>query len=127
MTRVIPGVVMVALLLMPGAPARADISGGDLLVSDLFRWPDWREILANFDCDETLVFYLWNAPETPIVIPPAILVDPPPIDIVVPPPILPPPVIPPPTTPVPEPSTWAMLAIGLAALGWLKTRKRMAP
>jgi hypothetical protein len=42
-----------------------------------------------------------------------------------PPPLLPQPPIhlpPPPTTPIPEPSSWALLAAGLAALAWLQRR-----
>jgi hypothetical protein len=71
------GAVIALSVLTPIAPARADISAGDLMSTDLFRWqgqdgaPTWREILAKFDGTEELAFYLWNVPSPPppVVIP----------------------------------------------------------
>ena len=71
------GAVIALSVLTPIAPARADISSGDLMYTDLFKWqgqdgtPTWREILANFDGTEELTFYLWNVPSPPppVVIP----------------------------------------------------------
>jgi PEP-CTERM motif len=71
------GAVIAVSMLTPIAPAHADISAGDLMSTDLFRWqgqdgtPTWREILANFDGTEELTFYLWNVPSPPppVVIP----------------------------------------------------------
>src|ERR1700693_4539680 len=77
------GAVIALSVLTPIAPARADISSGDLMYTDLFRWqgqdgaPTWREILANFDCTEELTFYLWNVPSPP---PPIVIPSPPVID-----------------------------------------------
>jgi PEP-CTERM motif len=59
-------VVALASVLTPIAPANAyTISPGFLMYTDLFRWPNWREILGKFDCTEELTFYLWNAPSPP--------------------------------------------------------------
>jgi hypothetical protein len=69
------GAAIAFLVLTPIAPAHADISPGDLMYTDFFRWPDWREILAKYDCTTELTFYLWNAPSPPapvIIAPPAI-------------------------------------------------------
>lgn len=100
----------------------------------------WREILANFDCTEAITFYLWNAPTppTPVVIPPT-LTDP--VVATVDPIMMPDgggdsvepigPVNPIGTpggdspggvTAVPEPSTWAMLLIAFAGLGYARFR-----
>ena len=72
------GPVIALVALTPVAPAHADISPGDLMYTDLFRWSDWRQILAKFDCTEELTFYLWNAPSPPrpIIIPPTPAIDP---------------------------------------------------
>src|SRR3984957_19080405 len=65
------GAVIALSVLTPIAPAGADISSGDLMSTDLFRWqgqdgaPTWREILAKFDGTEELAFYLWNVPSPP--------------------------------------------------------------
>jgi hypothetical protein len=145
------GAVIALLVLTPIAPANADISPGELMYTDLFRWSDWREILAKFDCTEELTFYLWNAPSPPppIIIPPVIdpgvaAVDPS-APIVVDPigtpgggpggaPIVPVDPIGPPggdppggATAVPEPSTWAMLLLGFAGLGYAGFRRHKAP
>jgi PEP-CTERM motif len=69
------GAVIALSMLTPIAPAHADISAGDLMYTDLFRWqgqdgaPTWREILANFDGTEELTFYLWNVPSPPVIDP----------------------------------------------------------
>jgi hypothetical protein len=139
-------------VLTPIAPAQADISPGDLMYTDLFRWqgqdgtPTWREILAKFDCTEELAFYLWNvpSPSPPVVIPPVPAIDPlfasfSPLDQIGLPdgaannsdPIAPvspigtigtPPDVPGSATAVPEPSTWAMLLLGFAGLGYASYR-----
>src|SRR3984957_10541187 len=65
------GAVIALSVLTPIAPAGADISSGDLMSTDLFRWqgqdgaPTWREILAKFDGTEEFAFYLWNVPSPP--------------------------------------------------------------
>jgi len=53
---------------------------------------------------------------------------PPEIDPIIPPTVQIPwtPPTPPPTTPIPEPSTWAMLALGFTALTGLGWRKRLS-
>jgi hypothetical protein len=143
------------LALAPAAPARAfDISPGDLMYTDFFKWSNWREILQKFDCTEEMNFYLWNAPSPAphIVIPPATpggAVMPPPTPLGAPEGDLGSPsptgapggddggwdgngggMPTPPTNPiqppgggggvpaVPEPSTWAMVLIGFAGLGY---------
>jgi hypothetical protein len=65
-------------MLTPIAPAHADISPGELMYTDFFRWPNWREILAKYDCTTELTFYLWNAPSPspPVVITPPPIFDP---------------------------------------------------
>jgi hypothetical protein len=71
------GAVIALSMLTAIAPAHADISAGDLMSTDLFRWQGqdgaltWREILAKFDGTEELMFYLWNVPSPPppVVIP----------------------------------------------------------
>jgi PEP-CTERM motif len=144
------GAAIALTVLTPIAPAHADISLGDLMYTDLFRWqgqygtPTWREILAKFDCTEELTFYLWNVPTPPppVVIPP---VTPPIMDPVFadswPSPFAGPidpigsgsvttvPVDPIGTlghalsaSAVPEPSTWAMLLLGFAGLGYASYR-----
>jgi hypothetical protein len=140
------GAVVALSVLTPVASARADISAGDLMYTDLFKWqgqdgtPTWREILANFDCTEELTFYLWNAPTpaTPVIIPPTPVIDSAveassagggvdqiglPGGVAASAPIAP---VGPIGTPgggvpgaaaaVPEPSTWAMLLLGFAGL-----------
>jgi PEP-CTERM motif len=144
------GAVIALSVLTPIAPARADISSGDLMVTDLFRWqgqdgaPTWREILAKFDCTEELTFYLWNVPSPPppIVIPPTPVIDPlvaanDPIGlpdsvdggapIVVDPIGTPGGGVPSAATAVPEPSTWAMLLLGFAGLGYAGFRRSKGP
>jgi hypothetical protein len=144
-----PVIALVAL--SPIAPAHADISPGDLMYTDLFRWqgqggtPTWREILAKFDCTAELTFYLWNTPSppAPIIIPPTPAIDPVvaaysvdpiglpsvgyPATVLVDPPIGPPgggtPGFPGASTAVPEPSTWAMLLLGFAGLGYAAVRR----
>jgi PEP-CTERM motif len=140
------GAVFALSLLSPIVPARAAvISSGALMYTDLFKWQGqygtltWRQILANFDCTEELTFYLTNVPTppTPIVIPaaPAALdpvvaaVDPiSPVDPIGP--------VGPIGTPggpsgsiaaVPEPSTWAMLLLGFAGLGYAGFRRSRGP
>jgi hypothetical protein len=153
----IPGLLGAAIalsVLTPIAPAHADISPGELMYTDFFRWPNWREILAKYDCTTELTFYLWNAPSAS---PPVVITPPPIFDPVVtassggavdpPDPIGAPggdgpggsptgPVDPigtpgapggdPPggsPTAVPEPSTWAMLLLGFAGLGYAGFRR----
>jgi hypothetical protein len=143
------GAVMALSVLARMAPAHAGtISPGALMFTDLYRWQGqygtltWREILANFDCTEELTFYLTNVPTPPppIVIPPTPAVDPvvvavDPIDpLVAVDPIGP---VDPIGTPggdppggaaaVPEPSTWAMLLLGLAGLGYAGLRRSKGP
>src|ERR1700735_5271263 len=138
------GAAVALSVLTPIAPANAYvISPGALMFTDLYLWPDWREILGKYDCTTELNFYLWNAPSPPAPV------------IITPPPIFDPAVIgapgggdppdrpgggasDPPTSPgapigtpgtpgmpggdphgataVPEPSTWAMLLLGFAGL-----------
>jgi hypothetical protein len=144
------GAVIALSVLTPIAPARADISAGDLMYTDLFKWqgqdgtPTWREILANFDCTEELTFYLWNAPTpaTPVVIPPTPVIDSAaadssPVDqiglpggVAVSAPIGPVgPLgtsgggVPGAAAAVPEPSTWAMLLLGFAGLSFAGYRR----
>jgi hypothetical protein len=149
------GAVIALSVLTPIAPARAAvISPGDLMYTDLYKWqgqygtPTWREILANFDCTEELTFYLTNVPTPP---PPIVIPAEPAVDPVVgavdptglpsgystggdPPPVGP---IGPIGTPggdppfgataVPEPSTWAMLLLGFAGLGYAGFRRSKVP
>lgn len=119
----------ILLALIPGctAPAHATISGGDLLVSDFFRWPDWRENLARFDCTPEMNVFMWTLPPVDDDSPPSVIVENDLPLFVVDPPLL---VIDTPWTPlppsaVPEPSTWAMMAIGAAAMLW-RSRKAIA-
>jgi PEP-CTERM motif len=130
----------------------ATISSGDLMYTDLFKWqgqygtPTWREILANFDCTEALTFYLWNVPSppSPIVIPATPVIDSVveassggavdqiglPSGVADSAPIAPVgPIglpggggVPGAAAAVPEPSTWAMMLIGLAGLGYASYR-----
>jgi hypothetical protein len=134
--------VALALVLTPIEPADATILNiGDLLEDGFFANPNWRSEL--FPCEFWPWAQLnWNlAHQLPM--PPPILVPPhdaPPHDVPAygapstvetapdtpPPDIVPPPVVvvpPPVVTDVPEPSTWLMMFIGLAALGWFKLRK----
>ncbi len=157
------GPVIALVALTPIAPAHADISAGDLMYTDLFRWqgqdgtPTWREILAKFDCTEELTFYLWNtpSPSRPIIIPPTPAIDPviaaplpplygDPVDpmgppdggagsgttVLVDPPIGTPgggtPGFPGASTTVPETSTWVMLLLGFAGLGYAAVRRGRA-
>ncbi len=65
--------------LTPIAPAHAYlIAPWQLMETDLFLWPDWREILGKYDCTMELNFYLWNAPPSsaPVVITPPSIFDP---------------------------------------------------
>jgi PEP-CTERM motif len=150
------GAAVALSVLTPFAPScAATISPGELMYTDFYLWNGqagyidgrtggpaltWRQILANFDCTETLTFYLWNAPTppTPVVIPPTLTdsvvatVDP----IMTPgggagvEPIVPVNPIgtpggdsPSSVTAVPEPSTWAMLLLGFAGLGYAGIRR----
>jgi len=152
------GAAIAFSMLTPIAPANADISPGELMYTDFFRWPNWREILAKYDCTTELTFYLWNAPSPspPVVITPPPIFDPvvtgtsgsssdgavdPPDPIVAPggdgpdgAPTFPVDPIGTPGTPgggdtpggataVPEPSTWAMLLLGFAGLGYAGFRR----
>jgi PEP-CTERM motif len=145
--------------LTPIAPAHAiTLSPGDLMYTDFFLWPDWRQILAKYDCTPELQFYMWNAPPspTPVITPPPTFdsavtgppggeVNPPDSPGDEPPPTGPVNPIdsgsdptgpagpiwtpgtpigdPPCATPVPEPSTWAMLLLGFAGLGYAGLRR----
>jgi PEP-CTERM motif len=119
--------------------------------------PTWREIIANFDCTAELTFYLWNVPTPPppVVIPPAPAIYPAvaassanSIDGAVDP-------LDPiglqgdgassattisvdpigmlggdgagGATAVPEPSTWALLLLGFAGLGYAAFRRSKSP
>jgi hypothetical protein len=151
------GPITALVALTPIAKAHADLSFGDLMYTDLFRWqgqdgtPMWREILAKFDCTEELTFYLWNGPSppSPIVIPATPVIDPVaaaasansyggavdptqapgggaptvPFDPIG----SPSDGAPSAATTVPEPSTWAMLLLGFAGLGYAAARRRKAP
>ena len=151
------GAAVALSVLTPIAPANAYvISPGALMFTDLYLWPDWREILGKYDCTTELNFYLWNAPSPPasVVITPPSIFDP----MVVgssgdtsggsglSDPIGTPGGDPPPTTPidpigtpgtpsgdtpggaatVPEPSTWVMLLLGFAGLGYEAFRRSKA-
>ena len=136
------GAAIALSALTPIAPAHAIvISPGQLMETDLFLWPNWRQILGEYDCTTELNFYLWNKPTPPAPVIPA------------PPSIFNPVVIGPPrgTTPsgpdgpptppgpggpglpggdppggvaaVPESSTWAMLLLGFAGLGYAGFRR----
>jgi hypothetical protein len=144
------GAAIAVSLLTPSAPARADIAPWQLMETDLFRWPDWREILGKYDCTTELEFYLWNAPSPPaptIPKPPSIfhpaVTGPPGGDPTDPPDPpgggaggLPTAPLDPIGTPggdppggaaaVPEPSTWAMLLLGFAGLGYAAFRRSKA-
>jgi hypothetical protein len=147
------GAVMALSVLTPNAPARAiTLSTGQLMYTDLFTWhgqygtPTWREILGMYDCTEGLTFYLVNTPQPPqpVVVPPVPGVDP--VVAAVDPSGLPgggasvtptaplDPIGTPggdPTggtpTAVPEPSTWAMLLLGFAGLGYAGFRRSKGP
>ena len=70
------GAAIALSVLTPIAPANATtISMGGLMYTNLFRWPDWREILAKYDCTAELNFYLTNAPPTS----PPVVITPPPV------------------------------------------------
>jgi PEP-CTERM motif len=144
------GAVIALSVLTPIASARADISAGDLMYTDLFKWqgqdgtPTWRQILATFDCTEELTFYLWNTPTPaiPVIIPPTAVIDPVvaaldpiglpggvvglapigPVDPIGP--GMPGTGAPAGATAVPEPSTWAMLLLGFAGLGYAGFRRK---
>jgi PEP-CTERM motif len=121
-------VAVIALLMLTRiATAYADIAPWQLMETDLFDWQgqdgtmDWHEILQFYDCTTQLEYYLTHVPEAPVIVqlPP---IDPPLID---PPPIDPPtPAIP---TAVPEPSTWALLLLGFAGLGYAGFRRGREP
>jgi PEP-CTERM motif len=151
------GVAIALSALTPIAPAHAiTLSPGQLMYTDLFLWPNWRQIVAEYDCTTELNFYLWNKPTPPVSVVPA----PPPIftpAVIGPPEGTTPPTSPtppwtpsgpasPPTPPgppswppvgpgmpggdtpggataVPEPSTWAMLLVGFAGLGYASLRR----
>lgn len=84
------------------------ISPGDLMYTDFFLWPDWRENLALYDCTAKLWYFLENPPLVDLQEPPVLLE--PPVNIVPVPPIVP--------VATPEPSTWALLLLGLGAILW---------
>ena len=57
------GMAIALSALTPIAPAHAiTISPGQLMETDLFLWPNWRQIVAEYDCTTELNFYLWNKP-----------------------------------------------------------------
>jgi PEP-CTERM motif len=123
-------------MLTPIAPAHAYvIRPGALKYTDLFLWPNWREILGKYDCTVELSFYLWNAPSAS---PPVVITPPPIFDPAVtgssgsssdgavdpPDPIGAPGGDGPGGAPtVPEPSTWAVLLLGFAGLGYAGFRR----
>jgi hypothetical protein len=153
------GAAIALSMLTPIAPAHAYvIRPGALKYTDLFLWPNWREILGKYDCTVELSFYLWNAPSAspPVVITPPTILDPvvtgssgsssdgaadPPDPIGIPgghgpggAPTFPVDPIGTPGTPgggdtpggataVPETSTWAMLLLGFAGLGYAGFRR----
>ncbi len=112
--------------------------------------PTWRQIIAQFDCTAAFNFYLWNTPSPPS---PVTIASPPATDPVDPPggagdppdptgapggdspdgasgvvlvdPVGTLPGGDPPgcVTAVPEPSTWVMLALGFAGLGYASFRR----
>jgi hypothetical protein len=69
------GAAVAFSVLTPIAPANASLSVGDLMYTDLFLWPNWREILGKYDCPTELEFYLWNAPSRPA----PVTITPPPV------------------------------------------------
>jgi hypothetical protein len=149
------GAAIALSVLTPIASANAaTISMGGLMYTDLFLWPDWRGILAKYDCTTELNFYLTNKPSAP----PPVVITPPPVlasvsagssgEVVETPdptgtpggdppggvaptspgdpigtPGLPGGGAPGPVTAVPEPSTWAMLLLGFAGLGYAGFRR----
>ena len=150
------GAAIALSVLTPIVSANAfTISAGGLMGIDLFLWPDWRSILAKYDCTTELMFYLTNPPAsapTPVIIAPPQIFDPAVIgspgqvaetsDPIGTPSDGPPggtaptvpggpigtPGIPGGDTPalaaaVPEPSTWAMLLLGFASLGYAGFRR----
>jgi hypothetical protein len=140
------GAVIALLTLTPIAPARADISPGDLMYTDFFRWPDWRENLAHFDCTPMMYVFMWTEPPPPVVDPLTPVVDPEftassanssegdvdPLDPIGTPDVGTGGATTVPVDPigmpggdasgraaaVPEPSTWSMLLLGFAGLGY---------
>jgi PEP-CTERM motif len=151
------GVAIALSALTPIAPAHAiTLSIGQLMYTDLFLWPNWRQILAEYDCTTELGFYLFNKPTPPVSVIPApapifhpVVIGPPkgttpptsptppwtpsgPDSPPTPPgppnwspggPGMPGGDIPGNTTAVPEPSTWAMLLLGFAGLGYAGFRR----
>jgi len=137
-----------AVVITPGALMYTDLYRWQ----GQYGTPTWREILAEYDCTPGLAFYLWNVPSPPppvIITPPP---DPDPSSVASDPPdpsdpsgapggdpsdgasgaLVDPigtPTLPGGDTPggataVPEPSTWAMLLLGFAGLGYAGFRRK---
>lgn len=115
-------------------PAHSEtISPGDLMYTDFYLWPNWRENWALYDCTSKMTYFMTNPPPVELT-PPPVELTPPPIELT-PPVIVPPPhwsEIPDPcgdcSTPavpaIPEAPTWLMMVISFIALFWLATRRR---
>ena len=91
--------------------------------SYFFQWGDWEEVFQFGPCSDVIPYRMNNPPPfiepVPIIynpqpydMPPHWIGNPPPFDMPCPP-----------VVGTPETSTWAMMLLGLASMGWMKWRK----